>query len=83
MTDRYEDKEGSGHLFKNRKTKDTHPDFKGHLTLNGKRWEISAWTKVMTRGDNIGEKFLSLHIGEPWKPDPSKRKPQIEAEEIF
>ena len=80
----YQDKDGSGHLFKNkRKLKDTHPDFQGHCVINGKKWELSAWTKVKTRGDDIGEKFLSISISEPWKPDPSKRKPRIESEEVF
>jgi hypothetical protein len=53
----YEQKEGQGSLWINdRKEKDTHPDLKGSILIDGKEYWISAWGKKHdTRG-----KWLSL-----------------------
>jgi hypothetical protein len=55
-------KENSGSLFKNgKKEKDTHPDYKGEVLVNGKKMQISAWIKEGKNG-----KFMSLSFSEPW-----------------
>lgn len=56
MTQQY-DNRNSGALFPNdRKTKQSHPDYKGSMTdANGQEFWISAWVKQGKRGE-----FLSL-----------------------
>lgn len=56
----YEQKEGTGVLFVNEKKKDTHPDLKGKVKINGKDYEIAAWVKDGAKG-----KFYSLKVNEP------------------
>jgi len=53
-----EKRDNSGALFKNdRKEKETHPDFKGNLTVAGVDYWISGWTKQ----GKIGE-YTSLAV---------------------
>jgi uncharacterized protein (DUF736 family) len=49
-----------GILSKNEdKQKDTHPDYKGSLNVNGVDLWISAWLKT---SEKTGKKFLSLSV---------------------
>lgn len=51
-----------GTLFVNdKKQKDSHPDFKGSINIDGKEWALAAWNKEGNRGD-----YLSLAVSEPW-----------------
>lgn len=51
----YQQKDGQGSLFKNdRKEKESHPDYKGSITINGQEFWLSAWIK---RGEKT---FMSL-----------------------
>lgn len=60
----YEQKEGQGSLFRNeRKEKETHPDWKGEIKINGKLYWLSAWEKAGQR-----DVFFSLAIGDEKKP---------------
>jgi hypothetical protein len=69
----YEQKPGQGVLFKNdRKEKDTHPDYKGSININGVEHWLSAWIKDGAKG-----KFMSLAVGEP------KNKPQQARHESY
>jgi hypothetical protein len=57
MTDRQEDA-GHGALFKNtKKEKPNHPDYKGDVTIYGKKFWLSAWLKDGARG-----KYMSLAL---------------------
>jgi uncharacterized protein (DUF736 family) len=59
----YEQKDGQGSLFKNkRKETDNHPDYTGSVTINGVEHWLSAWIKTPKAG---GEKYMSLSIGKP------------------
>lgn len=54
------DTTNTGILSKNdRKEKDTHPDHKGQINVNGVEYWLSAWIK--TRNDGSG-KFFSLSV---------------------
>ena len=59
----YEQKDGQGSLFKNkRKETDNHPDYTGSVKINGVEHWLSAWIKTPSAG---GEKYMSLSIGKP------------------
>ncbi len=60
----YEAKPNTGTLWKNdRKEKDTHPDYRGTINVDGKDYEISAWIK----SKRDGGKFMSLAVKEPYQ----------------
>ena len=51
------DSEMNGCLFKNgRKTKETHPDYKGECQIGGVGMWVSGWLKTA----KSGEKYMSL-----------------------
>lgn len=53
------DNTNRGALFKNdRKQKDTHPDYKGSLDVEGTEYWVSAWIKESRKGG----KFMSLSL---------------------
>lgn len=61
--------DNSGALFKNtRKEKETHSDYNGSVTIEGKQYWISAWVKEGQKG-----KFFSLSFkpkeAKPSEPD--------------
>lgn len=54
------DNTNSGILSRNeRKEKETHPDFKGSINVEGREYWLSGWVK--TKKDNSG-KFFSLSV---------------------
>jgi hypothetical protein len=53
------DNTNRGVMFKNdRKEKETHPDLKGSINIDGKEFWLSGWSKVTGKGD----KMLSLSV---------------------
>ncbi len=69
----YEQKDGSGALFKNDKGDNPkRPDYRGDCALNGVQYEIAAWIK-----DGRNGKFMSLSIKpkEAREPKPEQDKP--------
>ena len=60
-----------GALFTNKKTKETQPDFKGNVTINGVEWELSGWRKEGKNGP-----FISIQANEPYQ------KPQTQPQPI-
>jgi hypothetical protein len=57
MTQRYDN---SGALFRNdRKEKDTHADYQGSITVEGKEFWLNAWIK---KGKDSGQSFMSLSV---------------------
>lgn len=54
-------KDNSGALFRNdRKEKDTHPDYKGTITVNGVEFWISGWLNESQKG----VKYMGLSVQE-------------------
>ena len=66
-----EQKENSGAIFKNNyKKAETHPDYKGKMNVDGKDKEVALWV----RETKNGEKFFSMAISEPYKPQPMEHQ---------
>ena len=57
-----ETKLNSGAIFKNNKTKETQPDYRGKVNVNGKDMEISLWVKE----SKTGTKYFSASFQEPY-----------------
>ena len=54
-----EQRDNSGALFKNdRKEKETQPDYKGDITVDGQKFWLSAWLKKSKNGKT----FMSLSV---------------------
>lgn len=53
----YQNKPNSGALFRNKKSSDKQPDWKGDVDLNGVTYELAGWEKEGRNGT-----FLSLKI---------------------
>ena len=63
------DNTNRGVLFKNdRKEKDSHPDYKGSINVDGQEFWVSAWIKAGKKG-----KFFSMSI------QPKEQAPQRQA----
>lgn len=70
------DNTNTGALFKNdRKEKDTHPDYRGSINVNGQEFWLSAWIREAKAGDRQGSKFMSLSV------QSKDEKPQKHAKE--
>jgi uncharacterized protein (DUF736 family) len=58
----FQQKPGFGSLFRNKKEKDTQPDYRGDAcTPKGEQIEIAGWLKQ----DKNGKTFMSLKVQEP------------------
>lgn len=54
------DNTNRGVLRKNdRKEKDTHPEYKGNINVDGQEYWLSAWVK---EHENMGGKYFSLSV---------------------
>ena len=64
----------SGVLFKSdRKEKDSHPDYKGNIVVDGKSYWISGWIKEGKNGKFMG---LAVSPKEEQTAQPAKAKPK-------
>jgi uncharacterized protein (DUF736 family) len=58
-----ETKNNSGAIFKNdKKTAETHPDYKGKVNVNGADMEVALWLKT----SQAGMKYFSATFQEPY-----------------
>ena len=78
------DNTNSGMLARNdRKEKDTHPDFKGSINVDGKEYWLSAWVREGKEGGKMaGKKFFSLSVTQKDAPN-SAPVPQKSAPKSF
>lgn len=57
------DDTNKGALFINHKReKDTHPNLRGQININGQEFWLSAWTKEIQQGQRQGEKMINLAV---------------------
>lgn len=58
------DNTNTGLLAKNdRKERDTHPDYRGKINVEGREFWLSAWIKVGREGSKLaGQKYMSLSV---------------------
>jgi uncharacterized protein (DUF736 family) len=72
MSNQAYDNTNRGAIFKNdRKEKDTHPDYRGKINVDGVEKEISLWVKQ----SKDGKSFFSASISEPYVKDAQAEKP--------
>ena len=70
------DNTNQGALFKNEKTNDRAPDYKGSINVEGEEFWISGWIKTAgSRAKNPGQKFMSLAVT-PKEQSGSSSKPR-------
>jgi uncharacterized protein (DUF736 family) len=68
------DNTNKGALFKNDKEKDSQPDFRGTVNVDGTDYQLAAWVKT---SDKVG-KYFSLSVSESQK---QTRKEAVATEE--
>lgn len=69
-----ETKNNSGAIFKNNKTKETQPDYRGKVKVNNIEMEVSLWIKE----SQSGSKYFSASFQEPFvKPTTTEPKVNI------
>lgn len=56
-------KNNQGIAFLNEKTKDTQPDFKGELNIDGKTYQVAIWKRVAKNNKT----YLSLNVDDKSK----------------
>ncbi len=78
------DNTNRGVLFKNEKTKDSQPDYRGSVNVDGVEYWFSGFIKTAgPNAKNPGSKFLSVSVEKKdakyLKPQPAQRpKPQFD-----
>ncbi len=72
-----ETKNNSGAIFKNNKTKDTQPDYRGTVKVNDKEMDISLWVKESAKGT----KYFSASFQEPFT-KPTTTEPNVKINNI-
>lgn len=68
----FEIKNNSGSLFKNNKTKDTQPDYRGKVKVNNVEMDVSLWVKESAKGT----KYFSASFQEPFT-KPTTTEPKV------
>ena len=66
-------KPNKGAIFKNdKKTAETHPDYKGGINVNGQEFDVALWL----RESDKGVRYFSVNISEPYvAPAQPERRP--------
>lgn len=73
----YESKNNAGAIFKNNKTKETQPDYRGKVKVNNIEMEVSLWVKV----SESGTKYFSASFQEPFV-KPTTTEPNVKINNI-
>jgi hypothetical protein len=72
-----ETKNNSGAIFKNNKTKESQPDYRGTVKVNDKEMDISLWVKESAKG----VKYFSASFQEPFV-KPTTTEPNVKINNI-
>lgn len=75
----YEQKDGSGALFKNQKQKESQPDYRGNLRIAGVDYEVAGWIKKSAKGTT----YMSLNAQLPREKQERKEAPPARQDEPF
>lgn len=68
-----------GALFKNdKKEKDTHPDYKGSINVDGTEYWVSSWIKT----SKSGGKFMSLSVTPKEEAKPTGKSKTVKSDEL-
>ena len=73
-----ETKNNSGAIFKNNKTKESQPDYRGKVKVNDKEMEIPLWVKE----SQTGTKYFSASFQEPFV-KPTTTEPNVKINNII
>jgi uncharacterized protein (DUF736 family) len=68
----FEIKNNSGSLFKNNKTSETQPDYRGKVKVNNVEMDVSLWVKESAKGT----KYFSASFQEPFV-KPTTTEPSV------
>ena len=73
----YETKNNSGAIFKNNKTSETQPDYRGKVKVNNVEMDVSLWVKESAKG----VKYFSASFQEPFT-KPTTTEPNVKINNI-
>ena len=71
MQNTYEHKDDTGSLFKNEKTSENQPDYKGKAKVNGELKDMAAWVNKSKDGTKT---YLSITFQKPYVKDEAEVK---------
>lgn len=74
----YETKNNSGAIFKNNKTSETQPDYRGKVRVNNVEMDVSLWVKESAKG----VKYFSASFQEPFT-KPTSTEPKVNIVDNF
>jgi uncharacterized protein (DUF736 family) len=68
-------------IFKNKKEKDTHPDYRGVVDVEGTEYEVALWLKE----SKAGQKYMSgkIQLKKDEKPKSAEKEQDLDSDVPF